>query len=291
MLPLLNTCANGQEWSMSAAREPVADHFDLSEEDRKELLPSGTQPRFNNRFAWAKIYLERAGLLTRTRRGHFTISPVGENVLKNSPGHIDISFLNQFEEFDNFRTKSSEKEFSPTVTTTSETPEEQLQDAHKRLCGDLASELLMQIADMSSEFFEKLVLDLLLAMGYGGFNEQAGTLTNSGADAGIDGIINQDHLGLETIYLQAKKWKDTVGRPEIHKFVGALHGRRARKGVFLTTSSFSRDALKYAGTIETKVVLIDGQRLAELMIEHNVACTPNQTFVVKKIDSDYFCED
>ncbi len=291
MLPLLMTCKDGNELSMSDVRGPVAEHFGLTEEDRKELLPSGTQPRFNNRVAWAKIYLERAGLLTKTRRGHFKISSTGADVLKNPPEMIDISFLTQFDGFDNFRTKSNEKESKPTTVPNSETPEEQLQDAHKRLCDDLASELLLQIAEMSPEFFEKLVLDLLLAMGYGGSNEKAGSLTNSGADAGIDGIINQDHLGLETIYLQAKRWKDTVGRPEIHKFVGALHGRRARKGVFLTTSSFSRDAIEYADTIETKVVLIDGQRLAELMIEHNVACTAHQTFIVKKIDTDYFSED
>ena len=291
-LPLLRACADGKEWSMGAVREPVAEHFGLSDDDRKELLPSGTQPRFNNRVAWAKIYLERAGLLTKTRRGHFKISSIGEQVLQNPPAIIDIPFLNQFDGFDNFRTKPVEQESQPaTVSTTSETPEEQLQDAHQRLCDDLATQLLSQIAEMSPEFFEKLVLDLMLAMGYGGSREEAGSVTNAGADEGIDGIINEDQLGLETIYLQAKRWQNTVGRPEIHKFVGALHGRRARKGVFLTTSTFSRDAIEYADTIETKVVLIDGRRLADLMIKHNVGCTPSQTFVVKRLDSDYFSEE
>lgn len=144
---------------------------------------------------------------------------------------------------------------------------------------------------MSPLFFERLVLDLMLAMGFGGTDPGAGFLTNEGADEGIDGIINEDELGLGTIYLQAKRWQNTVGRPEIQKFVGALHGRRVRKGVFLTTSSFTREAAAYAATIETKVVLIDGARLAELMIKHNVGCSPHQNFVVKRIDSDYFTEE
>jgi restriction system protein len=291
-LPLLRTCANGEEWAMAAVRGPVAQHFGLTAEQQRELLPSGTQPRFNNRVAWAKIYLERAGLLTKTRRGHFKISPAGLQVLQNPPPVIDIAFLRQFEAFDDFRTRSMERAESPELPPAGdETPEEQLQAAHQRLCDELATQLLTQINDMSFDFFEKLVLDLMLAMGYGGSREDSGSLTNAGADEGIDGIINEDQLGLDSIYLQAKKWQNTVGRPEIHKFVGALHGRRARKGVFLTTSSFSREAVEYAKTIDTKVVLIDGRRLAELMIKHNVGCNPSQTFVVKKIDSDYFAEE
>jgi len=291
-LPLLRACADGNEWSMAAIRDPIAVHFGLTAEDRKELLPSGTQPRFYNRVAWAKVYLERAGLLTKTRRGHFRISAVGQKVLENPPQIIDIPFLSQFDGFDDFRTKTSEKpEASATPSPEAETPEEQLQAAHQRLCDDLATQLLGQVNELSFEFFEKLVLDLMLAMGYGGSREDSGSLTNAGADEGIDGIINEDQLGLDSIYLQAKKWQNTVGRPEIHKFVGALHGRRARKGVFLTTSTFSRDAIDYAKTIETKVVLIDGRRLAELMIKHNVGCNPSQTFVVKKLDSDYFGEE
>jgi len=292
MLPLLRVCSDGNEWSMGAVRGLVGDQLGLSDEDRKELLPSGTQPRFNNRVAWAKVYLERAGLLTKTRRGHFKISADGEKVLASPPAIIDIPYLSQFEGFDDFRAKAVEAD-APSVggPASSETPEEQLQYAHKRLCDDLAVQLLKSISEMSPEFFEKLVLELMLAMGYGGSRDESGSVTNAGADEGIDGIINEDQLGLDTIYLQAKRWQGTVGRPEIHKFVGALHGRRARKGVFLTTSSFSRDAIEYADTIETKVVLIDGQRLAELMIKHNVGCTPSQTFVVKKLDSDFFSED
>jgi len=291
-LPLLRVCANGEEWSMAAVRGPIAEHFGLTEEDRKELLPSGTQPRFNNRVAWAKVYLERAGLLQKTRRGHFKISPAGKGVLQNPPTVIDIAFLSQFDGFDDFRSRSPEQpDAAVTVPAGAETPEEQLQSAHQRLCDELADRLLDQIGEMSPEFFEKLVLDLMLAMGYGGSREESGSLTQSGADEGIDGIINEDQLGLDTIYLQAKRWQNTVGRPEIHKFVGALHGRRARKGVFLTTSTFSRDAIEYASQIDTKVVLIDGQHLARLMIKHDVGCSPSQTFVVKKMDSDYFTDE
>jgi restriction system protein len=291
-LPLLRVCANGEEWSMAAVRGPIAEHFGLTEEDRKELLPSGTQPRFNNRVAWAKVYLERAGLLQKTRRGHFKISPAGEGVLQSPPTVIDIAFLSQFDGFDDFRSRSPEQpDAAVTVPAGAETPEEQLQSAHQRLCDELADRLLDQIGEMSPEFFEKLVLDLMLAMGYGGSREESGSLTQSGADEGIDGIINEDQLGLDTIYLQAKRWQNTVGRPEIHKFVGALHGRRARKGVFLTTSTFSRDAIEYASQIDTKVVLIDGRQLAQLMIKHDVGCSPSQTFVVKKMDSDYFTDE
>ncbi len=291
-LPLLKLCANGDEWSLKVARPQLADHFRLTEEERKELLPSGQQPRFTNRVAWAKVYMERAGLLTKTRRGYFRISPTGIEALKSAPEVIDISFLSRFEGFDDFRAKSATPDTpEPATAVAAETPEEQLQSAHQRLCDDLAKRLLEQIGDMSPEFFERLVLDLMLAMGYGGSREEAGAVTEAGADGGIDGIINEDQLGLETIYLQAKRWANTVGRPEIQKFVGALHGKRARKGVFLTTSAFTREAVEFAANIEAKVVLIDGGRLAELMIKHSVGCTPSQTFVVKRIDSDYFTEE
>ncbi len=294
-LPLLRICADGKEWSLAAARGEVAKHFGLTDDDLREMLPSGTQPRFNNRTAWAKVYLERAGLVIKTRRGHFRISPAGEKVIQHPPAVIDIPFLSQFDGFDDFRTKTNEKPDQSTpplpLSTEDQTPEEQLQVAHQRLCDDLATQLLAQINEMSFEFFEKLVLDLMLAMGYGGSREESGALTNAGADEGIDGIINEDQLGLDTIYLQAKKWQNTVGRPEIHKFVGALHGRRARKGVFLTTSTFTRDAIEYAKTIETKVVLVDGRRLADLMIKHDVGCSPTQSFMIKKMDSDYFSEE
>jgi restriction system protein len=291
MLPLLRLCGDGKEWSTRLARDPLAEHFQLTREERSQMLPSGYSTVFNNRVAWAKIYLERAGLLTQLRRAWFKISEQGLAVLRNSPERLDTAFLEQFGAYQTWRSRSATESRESTTPESEETPEEQLQNAHSRLTDDLAKRLLSQIGEMSPEFFERLVLDLMLAMGYGGQRSEAGALTDAGADGGIDGIINEDKLGLDTIYLQAKRWQNTVGRPEIHKFVGALHGCRARKGVFLTTSTFSRDAVEYAEQIDTKVVLIDGMRLAELMIAHNVGCTPTQTFVIKRIDSDYFADE
>jgi restriction system protein len=291
--PLLRICADGKEWSCAAAREPIASQFGLTDEDLKELLPSGTQTRFVNRLAWAKIYLERAGLLAKTRRGYFEITDAGRRVLENCPPIIGISFLNNFDAFQGFRNRSSGADDEPESQDDSgvETPEEQLQSAHSKLREDLAREILSIVRAASPEFFERLVLKLMLAMGYGSARTDAGTLTEAGADKGIDAIINEDRLGLDTIYLQAKRWSDTVGRPEIHKFVGALHGMRARKGVFLTTSTFSREAIEYATQIDTKVVLIDGMTLARHMIDFNVGCQPVQIFEIKRIDSDFFVEE
>jgi restriction system protein len=289
MLPLLRFAADGTEHSVAETRSPLADQFGLTDDERAELLPSGQQSRFNNRVAWAKVYLERAGLLAKTRRGHFKITPRGIDVLADPPQRIDIAFLKRFPEFDDFRTKPTE---TPGVETVDdETPEETLQAAYQTIRDTLASEILAMVKASSPSFFERLVLDLMLKMGYGGSREKAGSLTNEGADAGIDGIINEDQLGLDVIYLQAKRWENTVGRPEIHRFVGALHGRRAKKGVFLTTSTFSHDAMEYVASIDPKVVLIDGLTLAQLMIDFNVGVSRSQIFEIKKIDSDYFAED
>jgi restriction system protein len=286
MLPLLQLAADGNEHSVAECRAPLAQQFGLSEQERQELLPSGQQPRFNNRVAWAKVYLERAGLLVKTRRAHFRISPNGQQVLEQAPTRIDIAYLKQFTEFDSFRPKSS-IEVEPGAPE-NDTPEERLQDAYQRIRQTLAAELLDRIRAASPQFFERLVLDLMLKMGYGGSRDDSGSLTQSGADEGIDGIINEDQLGLDVIYLQAKRWESTVGRPEIQKFVGALHGHHAKKGVFVTTSGFSADASAYGATIDPKVVLIDGVRLAQLMIDFGVGVSTAQVFEIKKIDSDYF---
>jgi restriction system protein len=289
MLPLLKLADDGVEHSLAASRAPLADQFGLTEDERKELLPSGQQPRFNNRVAWAKVYLERAKLLEKTRRAHFTITPRGREVLLDPPERIDISFLKRFPEFDDFRSKVEPATEDGSIET--ETPEEALEAAYEKIRQDLAAQLLEQVKSASPEFFERLVLDLMLKMGYGGSEEAAASLTAPGADAGIDGIINEDRLGLDVIYLQAKRWENTVGRPEIHRFVGALHGKRAKKGVFITTSSFSHDAIEYAAMIDPKVVLIDGIRLAQLMIDFNVGVSRSRTYEIKRIDSDYFAEE
>jgi restriction system protein len=295
-LPLLRRVADGNDWTLAALRGPVADDFGLTEAERAELLPSGTQSRFVNRLCWSKIHLERAGLLTRVRRGVFTISDVGRSVLAENPATIDVAFLDRYEPYREFRHRRTTDDDTggqpePPPETSNETPEAVLERAHQTLNDELAAELLDEIADHTPAFFEKVVLDLMKAMGYGGWGDASGRLTSAGADEGIDGIIHEDRLGLDAIYLQAKRWQGPVGRPEIHKFVGALYGRRARKGVFVTTSTFTREAVDYAAQIDTKVVLVDGRTLARLMILHNVGCAPAQTFVVKKLDSDYFLEE
>lgn len=288
MLPLLQLAADGKEHALADARRPLANQFSLTEEERKELLPSGKQSRFNNRVAWAKVYLERAGLLEKTRRAHFRISQRGRDILKDPPERIDIGFLSQFPEFNDFRERSTPA--GDDTATEDKTPEEALEIAYDKIREDLAAELLQQVKSASPEFFERLVLDLMLKMGYGGIGENTASLTSPGADGGIDGIINEDRLGLDVIYLQAKRWDKTVGRPELQKFVGALHGKRAKKGVFLTTSTFSQDATAYVATIDPKVVLIDGLRLANLMIDFDVGVSRSHTYEIKRIDSDYFEE-
>lgn len=288
MLPLLQLAADGEEHALSDARRPLADEFSLTEEERKELLPRGKQSRFNNRVAWAKVYLERAGLLEKTRRAHFRISQRGRDVLKEPPERVDIGFLSQFPRFNDFRKRST----PPGNDTFAEdrTPEEALEAAYDKIREDLAAELLQQVKSSSPEFFERLVLDLMLKMGYGGVGENTAFLTSSGADGGIDGIINEDWLGLDVIYLQAKRWENTVGRPELQRFVGALHGRRAKKGVFLTTSAFTQDATAYVASVDPKVVLVDGLRLANLMVDFGVGVSRSHTYEIKRIDSDYFEE-
>jgi restriction system protein len=297
MLPLLQHTADGEIHTARELKETLADHFGITPEERQHMLPSGQQTTFHNRVAWAKTYLERAGILQNVRRGHFTITDRGREILASSVECIDNAFLRQFPEFNAFRAGNNGNDDSNDAAeivpdaTDDQTPEEALQIAYKRIRDDLAAELIDQIKTMSPVFFEQLVLDLMVRMGYGGTNESSASLTAAGSDEGIDGVINEDQLGLDIVYLQAKRWENQVGRPEIQKFVGALHGKRARKGVFLTTSTFSRDAHDYVATIDPKVVLIDGRRLAQLMIDFDVGVSTSQTYSVKRIDTDYFSED
>ncbi|QGQ21939.1 restriction endonuclease [Gimesia benthica] len=292
MLPLLKHISDGKIHTVRILKDTLADYLELSDEERHKLLPSGQQTVFHNRVAWAKTYMERAGLLETVTRGQFTITDRGREVLNSSVDRIDQSFLLQFDEFRDFKSRDkNDDETTVEKKTEIETPEEALQTAYKQIREDLAADLIYQVKRMTPVFFEKLVLDLMLAMGYGGSQDTAGSLTVAGADEGIDGVINEDQLGLDIVYLQAKRWENQVGRPEIQKFVGALHGKRARKGVFLTTSTFSRDAHQYVETIDPKVVLIDGNRLAQLMIDFNVGVSTAQSYFIKRIDSDYFIED
>lgn len=287
--PLLEIAADGKEYSLREAREKIARTMGMSQEDLKELLPSGIQTKFENRVAWAKSYFVQAGVFETPRRGHFRITDRGKEFLKQRHERIDVKVLNQFPEFVEFHAAKTTKEAEAESPT--ETPEEMLQKAYENIRGDLASQILERIKSNSPEFFEKLVVDLMVAMGYGGSRTDAGKSVGTSGDEGIDGIIKEDRLGLDVVYLQAKRWDGTVGRPEIQKFVGALHGKRAKKGVFITTGRFSDDAVKYVETIDPKVILIDGRTLADLMIDHGLGTTTTATYQLKRIDSDYFAEE
>ena len=290
MLPLLRVARDGQVRTVKEGRELLAAEFQLSEEELSELLPSGQQPVFTNRVAWAKVYLEKAGLLESPKRAHFRITDRGRKVLETPPEKIDVKFLRQFEEFVTFRTKKTDKKAVPTFAPADDsgTPEELLESAHQQLRSDLTQQLLTQIKGGSPSFFERLVVDLLVKMGYGGSRQEAGKVVGRGGDEGIDGVISEDRLGLDVIYVQAKKWEGSVGRPEIQKFVGALHGKRAKKGVFITTSTFSSGGRDYVETIESKVVLIDGERLAQLMIDFGLGVSAVAQYDIKRLDLDYF---
>lgn len=233
-------------------------------------------------------------MLASPKRGYFQILPRGEKALMSSPPKIDIKFLEQYPEFIEFRTAKADP-MGPSIPSVldpadSDTPEEALEAAHQKMTAALASEMLTRVKTSSSEFFERLVVELLLRMGYGGSRSDAGQAVGKSGDEGIDGIISEDRLGLDVVYLQAKKWEGTVGRPEIQKFVGALHGKRAKKGVFISTGSFSAEAVAYVEHIDPKVVLIDGKRLAQLMIDFEVGAVTARTYQVKRVDSDYFEE-
>jgi restriction system protein len=299
MLPLLELAADGNEHSMGDAREHLALKFGLTEEQQNALLPSG-QRVFPNRVGWAKTYLTRAGLLEILRRGSFRISEKGKDVLREKPQEITAKSLRRFPDFVKFVTSQSKPEGELSVDVAEsmyelgvekQTPEETLEAAYQQLRLETATELLSNVKKSTSTFFEHLVVELLLRMGYGGSLKEAGEAIGRSGDEGIDGIIKEDRLGLDVIYLQAKKWEGTVGRPEIQKFVGALHGKRAKKGVFITTGTFSSEAVSYVQNIDPKVVLIDGRQLVEFMIDFGIGVTESSIYQVKRIDSDYFGEE
>lgn len=292
MLPLLKFASDGQDHSLRDTIEALADHFRLNEEERKELLPSGRQPVFDNRVSWARTYLTKAGLLAKTRRGYYRITPRGEQVLREQPQKINNAYLKRFPEFVEFQSRARSEE-SESVEDNNETvtPEEAIESAYQKLRQELAAELLNLIKERPPEFFERLVIDLLVSMGYGGSRKDAGQAIGRSGDDGIDGIIKEDRLGLDIIYVQAKRWEHVVGRPEIQKFAGALQGQRAKKGIFITTSTFTQEAREYAERIESKIVLMDGQTLAQLMIDHNVGVAVAATYVLKRVDSDYFADE
>lgn len=297
MLPLLNFLGDRGDHTLREVEEALGEHFHLTPAERAELLPSGQQGKFRNRVGWARTYLKKACLIDAPKRGVFKITDRGLKTLASNPVKIDGKFLEQFSEFMEFRELSRAPNELATVLATavpvdaaSATPEEAIELAYQGLREQLAQELLSKILGCSPTFFEQLVVELLVKMGYGGSRRDAGERIGQTGDGGIDGIIKEDRLGLDAIFIQAKRWQGSVGRPEIQKFVGALQGQRARKGVFITTSTYTADAVDYASRIDTKVVLIDGKHLSALMIDFDVGVSASASYIVKRVDSDYFEE-
>jgi restriction system protein len=290
MLPVLEQAGDSQDYTVPKAIEYAAQRLHLTDDDRGELLPSGRKPRLNDRVSWAVVYLKQAGLLESAQWGVYRITERGRQVLKSKPARIDIKFLMQFSEFQEFRKKSlahqpNEKEVEP-----EQTPQEVLEASYLNLRRELAQDLLQRVRVAPARFFEQLVVDLLVAMGYGGSRRDAGQAIGQSGDGGIDGIIKEDRLGLDVVYIQAKRWDNTVGRPVVQAFAGSLEGQRARKGVLITTSQFSQDARDYVSRIEKKIVLMDGEQVAQYMIDFGVGVTEVASYVVKKVDLDYFGE-
>ena len=291
MLPLLRLTRDGEEHPFRESVDSLAAEFELTDDERAELLPSGTAHVFGSRVGWARSYLKQAGLLDAPKRGVFRITTEGKALLARNPARVDNNLLNQYESFRAFRARGKEAD-STRVTlielASTQTPEDAMAIAYQSVRKNLEAELLEQVKTSSPAFFERLVVDLVVAMGYGGSRQDAGRAIGRSGDGGIDGIIKEDRLGLDVIYLQAKRWDNPVGRPEVQKFAGALQGQRASKGIFITTSNYSRDALEYVKVIATKIILIDGDMLTGLMVDHNVAVTRTGTYDLKKIDTDYF---
>jgi restriction system protein len=290
MRPLLEAHSDGEEHRNRDLVGLLAAHFDLNDEDRREMLPSGTSRLFDNRIGWAKTHIRQAGLLASPRRGISVMTDRGREVLRDFPDRVDLKTLKQFEEYRNFRGHPplTDAPDNDEGLENTQTPEEILEEAYLTVRRQVESDLLEQLMDSPPSFLEQVVVDLIVKMGYGGSRKDAGEALGKSGDEGIDGIIKEDPLGLDVIYLQAKRWDTTVGRPEIQKFAGALQGQRARKGIFITTSSFSSEALEYVVRIDTKIILIDGARLTKLMFDHDIGVAKASTYEVKRIDSDYF---
>ena len=294
MLPLLKVVNDEQEHRFRDLIETLSEYFGLDDNQRKELLPSGSQLIFDNRVGWAKTYLKKAGLIEYTKRGVLKITARGVATLQEKIDKIDVKYLKRFEEFNEFQSISTQDDSGigviENIEQTDQTPEEQFEKSYQHLRTNLAQELLDKARNVTPAFFERLVVELLVKMGYGGSISDAGKAIGKTGDEGIDGTIKEDKLGLDIIYIQAKRWQagNSVGRPEIQKFVGALAGQGAKKGIFITTSNFTKDALDYTPKNETKIVLIDGIQLSQLMIDYNLGVSSSQVYELKRMDNDYF---
>ena len=295
MLPFLKLCNDGKEHINKEVIETLSQEYQLTLEERKQMLPSAQQRVFDNRVAWARAHMKMAMLLENVRRGVFRITERGQSVLSESPIEINLAFLRKFPEYsparDTPQKSQSADDFLPKEQET-KTPSERIEDAYRIIRENLADELLLQLKASSPAFFEKVVVDVMVKMGYGGSIEDAReAVVGKSGDEGIDGVIKEDRLGLDIIYIQAKRWEATVSRPEVQKFAGALQGKRARKGIFITTSDFSKGAHEYVKNIESKIILVDGRELADFMIDFGVGVATNALFELKRLDSDYFEEN
>jgi restriction system protein len=290
-LPLLKRLSDGQSHRISDLQKQLVQDLNLSEQDLRESLPSGRALTYKNRLGWARTYLNKAELIESPKRGEWRITDRGRQVLAENLDYLNVAYLKRFPEFLEFITPKTptEEPTGPKVEPDT-TPEEQLEQAYETLRENAERELLSKIKSASPEFFEKLVVELLLKMGYGGAREDAGQTIGGSGDGGIDGVINEDKLGLDVVYIQAKRWENTVGRPFVQGFAGSLEGVRARKGVFITTSDFSSGAREFVRNIEKRIVLVDGKLLANLMFDHDIGLSTAATYQVKRVDSDYFEE-
>jgi len=290
MLPVLQYHGDNIEHSKQEAVDALAIKLKLTEEERNELLPSGDQYRYDNRVGWAITYLLKSGLLKRTSRGRYVITEKGLGVLKEKPEKINMKYLEKFPEYVEFR--SYRRETEPKIDDTEvSTPQERLESSYQELRRQLSHDLLERVRKSSPAFFEKLVVILLVKLGYGGSRLDAGQAIGRTGDDGIDGIIKEDKLGLDVVNIQAKRWEKSVGRPEIQAFAGSLEGHRSKKGVFITTSKFTPDAEEYVKRIEKKIVLIDGEQLTQFMIDNGVGVTEESQYIVNKIDEDFFIDE
>jgi len=294
MRPLLTAISDGVEHDLKEVKSKLITHFSISDDELREKIPSGRAFLFDNRLGWANTYLKKAGLITSARRAYLQITPLGTSFLKDHPGEIKISDLKKIEQFRDFQQVKTKGDKAVVTTDATEmeerSPEEVIDETFEVMLNDLRSDLIDTIKSCSPLFFEKLVVDLLIKMGYGGSRREAGTAIGKSGDGGIDGIINEDKLGLDSIYIRAKCWENTVPIKEIRDFAGSLLSKKARKGVFITTSDFPQSAHDFVNSIEPRIILIDGQKLASLMVEHGVGVSTKEIYEIKSIDSDYFEE-
>ena len=295
MQPFLKLMADGQQRTIQEIYESLCNEYELTQDEKELMLPSGNQTIMKNRVGWTRTYLKKAGLITSPQRGTFIISEEGRKVLSENPQRIDVKFLKRYPVFKEWQESTKEDTDDTSVAEKPEieisnTPEELLEYSYTKLRNELALDLLEKVKSSSPSFFELLVIDLLIKMGYGGSRKEAGQVLGKSGDGGIDGLIKEDKLGLDTIYVQAKRWENAVTIHQVRDFAGSLLAKKAKKGIFITTSSYPASAYEFIGNLEPRIRLIDGKELAELMVEYNVGVSVKKSYEVKRLDTDYFEE-